>query len=198
MPALDGAIESVRLGDDGAPSCRVIGGVPPQGICGSGLVEVLGELLRTGRMDHFGRLSDGLDRFVVDAPRGIFVTEGDISQLAQAKGANAAGLRIVLARAGLDLDDVDVFYLAGGFAEHLELSAARSIGLIPDLPDAKVRQVGNAAIEGATHALLSVSRRRGLEDFVRRAVHVELETDERFFDRFVDGCQFAPLRCTGS
>lgn len=194
MPALEGAIESARIDDDGRLSFGVIGGGPARGICGSGLVDTMGELLRTERMDSFGRFTFDSDRFVIDAPRGVFLSEMDISHLAQAKGANVAGLRIVLKRAGLDLDDLDLFLLAGGFAKHLRLDSARRIGLVPDLPDDKIQQVGNASLSGATIALLSVSRRRELETRVNQAVHVELETDPDFFDHFVEGCQFQPVR----
>ncbi|MBI4603569.1 MAG: DUF4445 domain-containing protein [Planctomycetes bacterium] len=194
MPGLDGAIEAVRIEADGSVSCQVIGGGEPRGICGSGLVAVLGELLRTGRMNGLGRLADESSRFHVDRARGISLTEADLSQLAQAKGANVAGLAIVLKQAGLGLDDLEVFYLAGGFARHLDIDAARRIGLIPDLPDERFLRIGNASIEGAAIALLSVSRRRELEELVKTAVHVELEQDEGFFDAFVDGCLFAPAR----
>ncbi len=198
MPALDGAIESVRLEDDGSVRCGILGGGPPRGICGSGLVDLLAELLRAGRMDLLGRFADGSDRIVVDAERGIGLSELDVSHLAQAKGANVAGLSIVLEQAGIDLDEIEVFYLAGGFAKNLRLDSARRIGFVPDLPDSKLRQVGNAAVAGATIALLSASRRHRLEAFVRRAVHVELEADPGFFDHFVDGCQFQPVRRSGA
>ena len=199
MPALEGAIEAVRIGDDGSVATRVIGNDndAPQGICGSGLIDLLSELRRTGRMNEMGRLADGAGNFVVDSERGITLTEEDISQLAQAKAANVAGLKIVLKNYGIDFNDIEVFYLAGGFAKHLNLDAARRMGLIPQLPDEKIVQVGNASIEGATLALLSISRRRELEEFVKRAVHVELETDENFFDHFVDGCRFVPVQTIG-
>jgi uncharacterized 2Fe-2S/4Fe-4S cluster protein (DUF4445 family) len=194
MPALDGAIESLRLDDAGRVRLRTIGGAPPLGLCGSGLVELLGELRRSGRADEYGRLAGGAERFTIDGDRGIHLSEADISQLAQAKGANVAGLRIVLRRIGARLEDLDAFYLAGGFARHLALDAARRIGLIPDLPDAKLHRLGNAAIEGATIALLSVKKRQEIEALVQRAEHVELETDPDFFDIFVDGCLFHPIR----
>ena len=195
MPGLEGAVEAVSLTDGrgDVESCRVIGGGAPRGICGSGLIDLLSELLRTERMDHLGRLADDADRFVVDAARGIDLSEADISELAQAKGANVAGLGIVLEVCDIDWNDIDTFYLAGGFARHLDIAAARRIGLIPDLPDGRIRQVGNAAIEGATQALLSVSERRRIESLVAGVEHVELEIHESFFDHFVDGCQFIPF-----
>jgi uncharacterized 2Fe-2S/4Fe-4S cluster protein (DUF4445 family) len=190
MPALEGAIERVRIREDGAVEARVIGGGAPAGVCGSGLVDLLAELLRTGAMNELGRLTEEDGRFVVDPARGIVFTEPDINELAQAKGANVAGLRIVLDAYGIGMDGLARLDLAGGFARHLDPDAARRVGLVPDLPDGRIRQVGNAALEGASLALRSVSRRRALEDTVRKVEHVRLETHPRFFDVFVEGCLF--------
>jgi uncharacterized 2Fe-2S/4Fe-4S cluster protein (DUF4445 family) len=190
MPALEGAVERVRLLEDGRVETGVIGGGAPAGLCGSGLVDLLGELLRSGRMNEQGRLADEQHRFVVDAAHGLFLSEADINELAQAKGANVAGLRIVLESYGVELGEVTRLYLAGGFSRHLDLDAARRIGLIPDLPRERILQVGNAALEGAAIALRSASRRRAIEEQAKRIEHVRLETHPRFFDIFVDGCQF--------
>jgi uncharacterized 2Fe-2S/4Fe-4S cluster protein (DUF4445 family) len=193
MPALDGAIERIALDDSGGVRIHVVGDTPAEGICGSGLVDLLGELRRTEKMNVLGRLHGGEGRFTVDEGRDLALLESDISELAQAKGANVAGLRIVLQRYGAESEDLERFYLAGGFARHIDVAAARRIGLIPDLPDHKIVKVGNAAIEGATIALLSRSRRAELEELVARIEHVELETDPDFFDHFAFGCQFRPL-----
>jgi uncharacterized 2Fe-2S/4Fe-4S cluster protein (DUF4445 family) len=191
MPALEGAIERVRLdGDEWRLS--VIGGGAPQGICGSGLVTALYELLRTGRMNRLGRFENGA-RIAIDEPHSIYLLESDVNELAQAKGANMAGLQVVFRRYGCSFEDVDVFYLAGGFGRHLDIDAAAGIGLIPRLPAGRVQAVGNAAIEGASAILLSSEKRRELEELVRRVEHCRLETDPHFFDHFVDGCQFGPV-----
>jgi uncharacterized 2Fe-2S/4Fe-4S cluster protein (DUF4445 family) len=190
MPALDGAIEDVALGSDGAFQLGVIGGTAPEGICGSGLVDLLSELLRTGRMNSMGRFEDAGSRVTVDAAHDIYFLESDVNELAQAKGANVAGLQVVCNTYGIDFDEIDVFYLAGGFGRHLKAAASRRIGLIPNLPDSRIVQVGNAAIEGASIALLSRSRRRELEELVTRVEHCRLETHPSFFDYFVEGCQF--------
>jgi uncharacterized 2Fe-2S/4Fe-4S cluster protein (DUF4445 family) len=193
MPGLEGAIEDVRFNEDGSIAIGVIGGVPPEGICGSGLVDVMSELLRTGRMNELGRFEDGVSRITLDEDRDIYLLERDVNELAQAKGANVAGLRVVFERYGAAFADVDRFYLAGGFGRHLKPEASRRIGLIPDLPNHKIVQAGNTAIEGATIALLSRSRRAELEALVRRVEHCRLETHPDFFDYFVDGCQFRRL-----
>lgn len=196
MPGLEGAIERVRLSESGVESLDVIGGGTPQGICGSGLIGTLSELRRTGRINELGRFTNGEAQFSLDSAGEIFLHERDISELAQAKGANVAGLQIVLKNYGIEAAALDRFYLAGGFARHLDLAAARRIGLIPDLPDEKLVQIGNASIEGATRALCSMTSRNQLEALVRTIVHVELETDPHFFDHFVNGCQFVPLHST--
>ncbi len=193
VPGLDGAIEGVVLGDGGRVQTRLIGDGPPIGICGSGLVDLLSELLRTGRINGQGRYTGDDAEFVVDPDHRIVLTERDINELAQAKGANAAGLRIVADRFGIDLAAVERFYLAGGFGRHIDVDAARRIGLIPALPDERIVQVGNAALEGAAMVLRSASARRSLEALVRRVEHVALESQAEFFDYFVDGCQFGPL-----
>ena len=196
MPALDGAIEDVRIDSDGIFHLSVIGGIAPEGICGSGLVALMSELLRTGRMNERGRFEDDLHRIALDREHGIFFLESDVNELAQAKGANIAGLQVVFGNYGIEFDEAAVFYLAGGFGRHMNAAAAARIGLIPSIPEGRIVQIGNAAIEGATIALLSQSKRRELEQLVRRVEHCRLETHPQFFDFFVDGCQFKPLEST--
>jgi uncharacterized 2Fe-2S/4Fe-4S cluster protein (DUF4445 family) len=190
MPALDGAIEDVTIADDGSFRLGAIGGGAPEGLCGSGLVDLMAELLRTGRMNSLGRFEDSGR---IDVAPGVYFTESDVNELAQAKGANVAGLRVVAAEYGVSFDDIDVFYLAGGFGRHLKIDAAQRIGLIPSIDPARIVQAGNAAIEGASIALQCPEKRRELEDLVRRVEHCRLETHPQFFDFFVDGCQFNPL-----
>ncbi len=198
MPALEGAIERVRLNEDGVAEIRVIGAGAPVGVCGSGLVDLIAELRRTGRLNEQGRFADDTHAFVLDASRRLQLTESDINELAQAKGANVAGLRIVADAWGLPLADVSRIDLAGGFSRHLDIAGAQRIGLLPDVAPGRLRQVGNAALEGASIALLSASRRATLEGLVRQVEHVRLETDPKFFDVFVDGCQFVPFGGAGT
>jgi uncharacterized 2Fe-2S/4Fe-4S cluster protein (DUF4445 family) len=195
MPALDGAIETVKIGAEGSFELGVIGNEKPQGICGSGLVDALSEFLRTGRMNELGRFEDSLHRIDLyqDAEKAVYLLESDVNELAQAKGANVAGLHVVFSAYGIDFDDIDVFYLAGGFGRNIGVEAAKRIGLVPNLPAAKIVQAGNTAIEGATIALLSNSRRQELEELVKRVQHCRLETHPDFFNFFVEGCQFKPV-----
>jgi uncharacterized 2Fe-2S/4Fe-4S cluster protein (DUF4445 family) len=198
MPGLPGAIEKVAIGDDGAVRTTVIGDVPPEGLCGSGLVDLMSELLRTGRMNSLGRFVDGSSEFVVaaSADRPITFSESDVNALAQAKGANVAGLQIAFAEYGISYPELDVFYLAGGFGRHLNIESSKRIGLIPNIDAARIVQIGNAAVEGACIALLSRSKRAELEQLVKRVTHCRLETNPGFFDYFVNGCQFAAVENT--
>jgi uncharacterized 2Fe-2S/4Fe-4S cluster protein (DUF4445 family) len=193
MPALDGAIEDVRIDGDGRFHLQVVGNTVPQGICGSGLVALMSELLRTGRMNERGRFEDDGHRITLDAENGIYFLESDVNELAQAKGANVAGLQVVFSQYGIDFDQAGLFYLAGGFGRHLNIDAAARIGLIPAISADRIMQIGNAAIEGATIALLSRAKRAELETLVRRVEHCRLETHPQFFDFFVDGCLFQPV-----
>jgi uncharacterized 2Fe-2S/4Fe-4S cluster protein (DUF4445 family) len=199
MPALDGAIEEVTIADSGSICVRVIGDVKPEGICGSGLVDALSELLRTGGMNEMGRFEDDVRRVTLyggaasDGKEDVFLIESDVNELAQAKGANVAGLHTVFSSYGIDFDDIDVFYLAGGFGRHLNVEASKRIGLVPSLDSRKIVQAGNIAIEGATIALLSKSKRAELEELVKRVQHCRLETHPDFFNFFVEGCQFKPV-----
>jgi uncharacterized 2Fe-2S/4Fe-4S cluster protein (DUF4445 family) len=197
MPALDGAVESVAIEEDGSFRLGVIGDVPPEGICGSGLVDALSELLRTGRMNDMGRFEDGAARITLHDGKSmgddVFLLESDVNELAQAKGANVAGLHVVFSTYGVEFDDIEVFYLAGGFGRHLNVEASKRIGLVPNLASSRIVQAGNTAIEGATIALLSKSKRRELEDLVKRVQHCRLESHPSFFNFFVEGCQFKPV-----
>ena len=194
MPGLPGAIEKVKLNADGSFSTEVIGGGPPEGMCGSGLIDLLSELLKHNRINALGRFENGEDSIVVDQ-RGdppVYFTESDINELAQAKGANVAGLQIVFQQYGIRFDNLDIFYLAGGFGRHLNVESSKRIGLIPNIADSKILQVGNASIEGACMALLSRTKRMELENLVKRVTHCRLEAHPHFFDYFVEGCQFNP------
>jgi uncharacterized 2Fe-2S/4Fe-4S cluster protein (DUF4445 family) len=190
MPALDGAVERVSLDDAGSMRIETVGSSAPVGICGSGLVDLMSELRRTGRMNGQGRFIESEEPIPLDAAGRVTVSEADVNELAQAKGANAAGLRVLADEYGVDLDRVDRLYLAGGFARHLDVDAACRIGLIPDLPRERIVKVGNAALAGASIALLSRRRREELEAIVRRVELVRLEAHPQFFEFFVQGCQF--------
>jgi len=192
MPGYDGAIQSVAI-RNGDVRYRTIGDAPAEGICGSGLIDLLAELRRAGKMDELGVFPEDMDRFVVAPDRGITFSREDVSHLAQAKAANTSGQRIVLRAYGVGPEQVRKLCLAGGFANYIDTRRAIEIGLIPNLPEEKIEKVGNASLQGATAMLLSNPQREALERLVRRVEHVELETTPDFFDVFVEGCMFKPM-----
>ena len=192
MPGYEGAIESVEVGKSGV-SYKTIGGFDAQGICGSGLVDLLAGLRDSGQMNQLGVLEDGARDFVFAPDKGMAISRADISALSQAKSANFAGQYILLRNYGVHFDQVERLYLAGGFANYLNVKRAVDIGFIANIPLDKISKVGNASLEGATMMLLSGELRQRSEEMARRIEHVELETIPDFFDIFVEGCMFKPM-----
>lgn len=192
MAATEGAIEAARLAEAGW-EIRTIGDAEPEGICGSGLVDILAELRRTGTMTSTGAFGDGARKVTIVPAQGITFSRADAAHLAQAKAANTVGMRILLRKLGLAPGDLAALHLAGGFASHLDVPNAQRIGFLPEVPAGRVVQHGNASVRGAAALLLSRRARARLEAFVGRIEHVELESEPDFFDLFVDGLRFEPL-----
>ena len=165
MPGYEGAIEKVQL-DDNRSTCHTIGNLEPQGICGSGLVDLLAELRRTRRMNELGVLADGEDKFIFSPEKKMFLSREDISNLAQAKSANYCGQKIVLQNYGVRMSQIKKLYLAGGFANYINVENAAKIGFIPPLSKDRILKVGNASLQGATIALLSNDMRKFMEKMV--------------------------------
>ena len=196
MPAYPGAIESVKW-NEGQFNCETIEGEAPQGLCGSGLISLLAELRRNNQMSPKGVFADRKQRVMSVLPEhGITFSRADASNLAQAKAANYCGQYIVLRHFGCAPEDIKTLFLAGGFANYVNLQDAIEIGFLAPVPETNVVKVGNAAIAGATAVLLSNQKRTDIEAFVNNIEHIELETTPDFFDVFVEGCQFKPMPTT--
>ncbi|MEX0763040.1 MAG: ASKHA domain-containing protein [Dehalococcoidia bacterium] len=193
MPGYDGAVEMVTLGDDGLSAWRTINDKPPQGICGSGLIDLLAELRRVNLMTELGQFGDGIKEFTFVPEVGLTLSRADISALAQAKAANYCGQSIVIREYGLPISQFSKLYLAGGFANYVDERNAVAIGFIANVPADRIVKVGNASLEGATIMLISGPKRREIEELVKTIRHIELETTPDFFDFFVEGCQFKPM-----
>ncbi len=196
MPAYPGAIESVKW-NDGQFNCETIDNETPQGFCGSGLISLLAELRRNNQMSPKGVFADRKQRVMSLLPEhGLTFSREDASNLAQAKAANYCGQYIVLRHFGCVPKDITKLFLAGGFANYVNLQDAIEIGFLAPVPEANVIKVGNAAVAGATAVLLSDKKRADIEAFVNNIEHIELETTPDFFDVFVEGCQFKPMPVT--
>ena len=193
MPAYPGAIESVKWNGNQF-DYDTIDGETPQGLCGSGLISLLAELRRNDQMTPKGVFADRKQRIMSLLPEhGITFSREDASNLAQAKAANYCGQYIVLRHFGCVPQDITTLFLAGGFANYVNLQDAVEIGFLAPVPEANVVKIGNAAVAGATAVLLSERKRVHIEAFVNNIEHIELETTPDFFDIFVEGCQFKPM-----
>jgi uncharacterized 2Fe-2S/4Fe-4S cluster protein (DUF4445 family) len=192
MPAVDGAIESVRLRENGI-DYEVIGDREPRGLCGSGLIDLLAELRRRERMTPKGVFADKARELAIVGAQGITFSREDASNLAQAKAANYCGQFIVLRELGLQPADIDKLYLSGGFANYVNVENAIEIGFLAPVPVERISKVGNAALQGARELLLSRQKREAIDKLVQRIKHVELETTPDFFEVFVEACQFKPM-----
>lgn len=214
MRASEGAIEGVSIRDD--VHLQVIGGeVRPVGICGSGLVDAVAELVNAGLVDSSGRLAreeqvrgkvsdaivdrlvvvNGVRAFLLSGPEdGIVLTQPDIRALQFAKGAIAAGVRVLMEQMRIVPGDLYQVLLAGSFGSYINPASARAIGLVPWLPIERIVAVGNAAGEGAKIALLSFREREAasrIPDFIE---YIELSGRPEFNDIFTDALAFPPVR----
>jgi uncharacterized 2Fe-2S/4Fe-4S cluster protein (DUF4445 family) len=196
MPGYDGAIESISVDDTGsAVSYRTIGNINPVGMCGSGLIDLLASLIRNkvmGPKGTFDKSPTNRDLCVVPEFE-ITLSREDASNLAQAKAANYCGQFFVLRTCGLNPTDISYCYLAGGFANYVNVRNAVEIGFLAPVSKGSLVKAGNASLTGAREALISVGKRRQVESIVTRIEHIELETMPDFFDVFVEGCQFKPM-----
>ena len=148
MRAERGAVERVYA-EDGAIRYRTIDDAPPKGICGSGIIDLVGVLLREGYIGRSGRFHpeasprivevDGVRRFVLAdereaAGRAVYITESDIENIITAKAAIFAAMKILIRRLEIDFGDIERFYIAGAFGRYLDVENAIAIGLIPEIP----------------------------------------------------------------
>ena len=213
MRAAPGAIERVRITSNSV-GVDVIGGGEPEGICGSGLVDAVAELLRVGAVLPSGRLLSrdemekalpGLaDRVRPDDTGGEFVLTGDpaspeesialhaqdIRRLQLAKGSIRCGTNVLLREAGLQPSDLDRVLLAGAFGAYIDPAQALAIGLLPPVPEEAVEAIGNAAGHGARMCLLSLTSRVRATDLPGHVHYVELSAVPDFQDQFGDAMGF--------
>ena len=210
MRATNGAIEHIVFDEDcRTAECGVIGGGKPLGLCGSGLIDLVAEMLRVGCIDRTGRFvpetcgarlsRDGGQAEFVVVPgsatalgRDIVITEADIASFIRAKGAIYTAAGALLRHTGLDFTDIRHVYVAGGFGNYLNVRKAIRIGLLPDLPIEHFQFIGNGSLQGAKMALLS---RQAFDVMEKRIApnmtHFELSTDPQFMNEYT-GSLFLP------
>jgi len=214
MRAADGAIDSVAIDSD--VRWHAIGERPPRGICGSGLVDAVAEMLRAGIIDSTGMMQDSetvradghgqLSERIVQVggqrefqlvrategtgSRTIKVTQRDVRELQLAKGAIRAGIEILMKELRVGPEEVERVYLAGAFGNYVRPESALGIGLIPRFPNAEIVPVGNAAGSGAKMALVSASARAEAVELAARSEYLELSARPDFQGEFVEAMLF--------
>jgi uncharacterized 2Fe-2S/4Fe-4S cluster protein (DUF4445 family) len=185
--AIQGAIQNVQI-EDGQVRYETIGGMPPVGICGSGLIDLLAGMLREGIIDSSGRFSASHrepNEFIVAMDgKTIGITQKDINELRLAKAGSALNQQTLMAKYGVDLDGLDRIYLAGGFGHYVDLDSAVAIGILPN-ERSKLAKIGNGALTGARQMLLCRQRRADAERIAPRIEHVKLSDEEDFLDRYI-------------
>jgi uncharacterized 2Fe-2S/4Fe-4S cluster protein (DUF4445 family) len=185
MRAASGAIAEVTVGA-GKPRCRVLGGADPRGICGSGLVDAVAAGLELGEVLGSGRLARKHEPWILLPP--VQLTQSDVRELQLAKGAIAAGLRVLLERWGAQIADVRKVHLAGAFGNYIRRSSARRIGLLAFEPEL-VFPAGNTALRGAKIALFQAGDGR-CEEIRKRCRQVPLGADAHFQDLYCEAMAF--------
>ena len=193
MPGYAGAIESLAILEDHSIRYKTINNEPASGICGSGLIDVIAELRRTGQLNPLGAFINNSKELLIEEKSQITIDRHDLSALAQAKSANYCGQYIAAKKYGVQFSNVQTVLLAGAFANYINIPNAQSIGLIPSIDKNRFVRCGNASLLGATILLLSIKKRQGLQTLITNIRHIELETEPEFFDIFVEGCMFQPM-----
>jgi uncharacterized 2Fe-2S/4Fe-4S cluster protein (DUF4445 family) len=212
MRAAPGAIERVQIDAEGI-RLHTIGDQPPVGICGSGILDAVAQMLDNGILDRKGRIHPGHPRvrFTLESKsRGelvlvpaelaghgsdILITREDVHEIQLAKAAIRAGIEVLLEQASLSAADLSgapgiSFIVAGAFGTYVHLPSAIRIGMFPDLPLDRFAQIGNAAGMGARQILLSGKRRRAAERIADRIEYIELANHAGFNRLFVDALFF--------
>lgn len=205
MRAAPGAIEKVQL-VDGKVHLKTIEGQPPVGICGSGIMDIVSELVRTGTIDRKGAFNanaPGVNHdgaflgFTLASPqqtghgRAISVNRKDVNEIQLAKAAIRTGVEILLTEARASYDDIDAFIVAGAFGSYLDLESSIRVGMFPPLPLHRFSQVGNAAGTGARQLLVSRARREDATRLSRGVTYVELTIHPEFSKRYLSALSFA-------
>ena len=183
-----GAIDKVSL-NNGEICAHVIGNIDAKGICGSGLIDAIACLLDADVIDETGFLED--DEITLLSP--VTLTQNDIRMVQLAKSAICAGMLTLLDTRELSVSDVEDIYIAGGFGNYLNIMNAEKIGLLPPDVHAKVKVVGNAALDGASILLLNSAKRSVANAMSDRAETLNLSANKVFSDHYIMGMMFGEL-----
>ncbi|MFH1678042.1 MAG: ASKHA domain-containing protein [Candidatus Omnitrophota bacterium] len=208
MRASKGAIQKIRVNPDGfGVNFSVIGDVPGAiGICGSGYIDLISQLLKAGLIDKEGkfnelkcprlRMGDSGYEFVIAYAKeaglnsDIVITEADIENLKRAKAAIFAAASILVRQMNLSFADIGKIFVAGGFGTYIDIENAITIGILPDIDRKKFIFVGNSSLAGAREALLSYDAMKKIEDIAKKITYFELSVESAYMDEYMSAMFF--------
>ena len=207
MRASNGAIEKVKINKDTLkPNLTTIGNDKPVGICGSGIIDLICQMLITGIIDRRGKIHRDIDNkrirfneheigeYVLafkeeyDLENDITVNEVDIDNFIKAKGAIYSGASVLIESLGMDFSVVDKVYIAGGIGNNLNIENSILIGLLPDIEREKFVYIGNSSLVGSYLALISKDAKNKLIDIGNEMTYVELSVYPTYMDEFISAC----------
>jgi len=209
MRASRGAIDHIRLLDaTRVLNYSTIGSAPPLGVCGTGYVDLVAEMLRVGLIDKSGRLNTGaagerlrtgahgeLEYLVIPASQSgngtaVTISQADVNNILRAKGAIYAACSVLLKALNMTFEDMAEVMVAGAFGNFLNIANAVFIGLLPDVPLERMRFVGNTSVAGAKLAAVCSRCYDDMFEIAARTTYFELSTDPTFMEQFVSACFF--------
>jgi uncharacterized 2Fe-2S/4Fe-4S cluster protein (DUF4445 family) len=199
MPAEPGAIYRVdELNGDSTPMVHVVGGGAARGICGSGIVDIVANLVRAGHLSNKGKLAEGMQDLGFVVAQGlpdIVLNNRDVDVFQRAKAAIGAGVRVLLKLAGMDADGLQRTCVCGSFGRFLDIRNAQAIGLLPGVSSERVELWGSAALMGCESLLLSADGSDYLESLKHdKTTLVNLSQVPEFEEHFLESLYLQPLR----
>ena len=208
MRAAPGAIERVNIDSKSLTvNVSTIEDKSPVGICGSGILDAISEMLRVGIIDSSGKINSGYKgvrrikrgkslEFLLakEGRREITITQQDVSEIQLAKGAIRTGIEILLEETGVKIEDIDGVIVAGAFGTYIDPLKAVRIGMFPEIDIGKFNQVGNAAGIGAKAILISKKLRQETNQLAKRVEYLELATHSNFFEHFTSAVRFPKIK----
>ncbi|MEM2510692.1 MAG: ASKHA domain-containing protein [Candidatus Methanomethylicia archaeon] len=216
MRATSGSIERISIDIETLePIYKTIDDEPPIGICGSGLVDILAEMLKSGIIDMSGRFNpeySKINKRIREGPDGweyvvaykeetggkldidIVITQKDVRELQKAKAAIHTGASLIMKRLGITENDIKILYVAGAFGNYIDPENARTIGMYPEIPIERIKFIGNAAGTGARMCLISKEEREYAKYIVKNKIkYFELAADPEFQIEYINST-FLPYR----
>ena len=202
MRAAQGAIEKVRITSEFDVTCKTIGDAPASGICGSGLLDCLANLVRSGVIDRTGNFQKGINterlrktdngyEFVLvykdktSTKRDVVITQADIQNVIRSKAAIYSGISTLVESMGMGMNDIEQLYLAGGFGNYLDIRSAITIGMLPDVPVSKVQFVGNSSVIGAKMSLFSKDAYECAGKIASKMTYFDLMSNNKYMEEYV-------------